>query len=86
MNPSKGPRKPTAGFCAICSGHHDPDVPCFDQTQQALKYLDIPKNQQKRRMRNLNKWVKITAGIILFAPVIGMLWMAIVNLSRYLQK
>ena len=82
MNPSKEPRKPTAGFCAICGGNHDPDVPCFDQTQQALKYLDIPKNQQKRRMRNLNKWVKITAGIILIAAAISIILAFILGLFR----
>jgi hypothetical protein len=80
MNPSKEPEKPTAGFCAICSGHHDPDVPCFDQTQQALKYLHIPKNQQKRRKRNLNKWVKITAGIILIAAAISFILAFILGL------
>jgi hypothetical protein len=65
---------------------HDPDIPCFELGKQALKDAGIPK-KQKWKIKNIKKWVRITAALIMFGPVIvAILWMAIVNLSRYLQK
>jgi hypothetical protein len=76
----------TYHFCPICGVHHEPDIPCFEAAKQVLKDAGIPQKKQKWTIKNLKKWVRITAILIILGPIIVLIWTAVVNLSRYLQK
>ena len=34
-------------FCPICKGNHDPDLPCFDKSTQALRDMGIKEKDKK---------------------------------------
>jgi hypothetical protein len=61
---------------------HAQDTPCFELAKQALKDVGIPPQKQKWPTKNLNKWIRIAAAIILFGPIIVILWTFIVDLFR----
>lgn len=48
-------------FCPICGAHHDPEMPCFDRTEEILRDAGIHKKRKssakefKRTVQEANK-------------------------------
>ncbi len=66
-------------FCAICGGHHDPDVPCYNLTEQVLKDAGLrgkrrtSPRQFKRIVQKTNKSLIGVLLIFLAAILIAIL-------------
>jgi hypothetical protein len=50
-------------YCAICGRQHDPDIPCFDGANQALReagfdvHPHAPRPGIRRIVRQADKWI-----------------------------
>jgi hypothetical protein len=60
------------GFCAICGGHHDPDVPCTDRAGDILQHIGIKKTSKKHK-REIRKLATASDRLMLkvFVAVLG---------------
>jgi len=60
------------GFCAICGGHHDPDVPCTNRAGDILQDIGI-KRTSKKHKREIRKLATASDRLMLkvFLAVLG---------------
>jgi hypothetical protein len=74
------------GFCAICGGHHDPNVQCTDRAGDILQHIGIIKTSKKHK-REIRKLVTVSDRLMLkvFLAVMGFIFLFIL-LAIFLGK
>ncbi len=73
-------------YCAICGSNHDPDVPCFDASSQALRSAGInsrhehPSKEFSRTAGLADRWV--IKGLVTLLAIIAALIILIALFER----